>query len=124
MKKWTKFFLLGLIVMLFALCVTACEKKEKDAAKGEYFFVYEKGPLFSQNNPDDKFILDGYGKGEYIRKGLTRPIKYDYAYDGTIHITDKKTGIKYTGTCKNGDLLLYDGNPESATVTEFLYSKR
>ena len=113
-----------LVVCIMAFLITGCSNKEPDGLKGTYYFVYEKGPMFSADNLDYTFTLDGYGKGEYYHKGATHKIKYQYAYDGTIFVTDTITGIKYNGTLIDGELHLYDGNPESITVTEFLYQKK
>ena len=119
--KRSKIFIIIAISIIFVLIITACSSnKVMDSAKGTYNFVYEKGPLISSTEFDYQFILDGYGGGEYIHKGSTHKVKYKLE-GTTINLTDTITGIKYTGTLQNGELHIYDGNPNGLNVTEFLY---
>ena len=104
--------------------LTACSNTNMPSgSEGVYYFVYEKGPLFSNYESDNKITLDGKGKGTYLHKGNTHQIKYEYSSNGDINIYDSNTGIRYNGTLKDGDLLLYDEEKDSMTVTEFLFSK-
>lgn len=122
MKKIQRVGVIAVIFALMFMCVSSCTQKTPDGARGTYIFVYEKGPLFSSTDLDYQFILDGYGGGEYIHKGSTHKVKYKLE-GTTINLTDTITGIKYNGTLQNGELHIYDGNPTSVNVSEFLYQK-
>ena len=122
--KRSKLYFITAILLIFVFIISACtSNKVMDSAKGTYNFVYEKGPLISSTEFDYQFILDGYGGGEYIHKGSTHKVKYKLE-GTTINLTDTITGIKYTGTLQNGELHIYDGNPNGLNVTEFLYQKQ
>ena len=122
--KRSKLYFITAILLIFVFIISACtSNKVVDSAKGTYNFVYEKGPLISSTEFDYQFILDGYGGGEYIHKGSTHKVKYKLE-GTTINLTDTITGIKYNGTLQNGELHIYDGNPTSINVTEFLYQKQ
>lgn len=122
--KRSKLYFITAILLIFVFIISACSSnKVMDSAKGTYNFVYEKGPLISSTEFDYQFILDGYGGGEYIHKGSTHKVKYKLE-GTTINLTDTITGIKYTGTLQNGELHIYDGNPNGLNVTEFLYQKQ
>ena len=94
-----------------------------DKARGEYTFVWEKAPLFTRYDVDSKFVLDGFGEGEYHKEGNVHKIKYTFN-DPNIEISDKLTGIKYQGTVIDGELELYDGSPDSSMVSHFLFKKK
>ena len=111
------------ILLTMGLCFAACSKTA-DAAGGTYYFVWEKLSTITNTTYDYKFVLDGFGGGEYHHKGSVHKIKYEYQSNGDINIKDTITGIKYNGTLINGELHLYDGNPDSLTVSEFLYRKQ
>ena len=122
--KRSKLYFITVILLIYVFIISACSSnKIMDGAKGTYNFVYEKGPLISSTEFDYQFILDGYGGGEYIHKGSTHKVKYKLE-GTTINLTDTITGIKYTGTLQNGELHIYDGNPNGLNVTEFLYQKQ
>ena len=122
--KRSKLYFITVILLIFVFIISACtSNKVMDSAKGTYNFVYEKGPLISSTEFDYQFILDGYGGGEYIHKGSTHKVKYKLE-GTTINLTDTITGIKYNGTLQNGELHIYDGNPNGLNVTEFLYQKQ
>ena len=110
------------VLMIFMLALAACSKTP-DGALGEYVFVVENGPIFTKENVDSKMILDGYGSGEYHKKDYVHKIKYTYE-SPNIEISDSITGIKYNGTLINGELHLYDGDPNSMTVSEFFFQKK
>ena len=123
MRRSRLYFIIA-ISIFFVFIISACSSnKVMDGAKGTYDFVYEKGPIYSSTEYDYQFILDGYGGGEYIHKGSTHKVKYKLE-GTTINLTDTITGIKYNGTLQNGELHIYDGNPTSINVTEFLYQKQ
>ena len=122
--KRSKLYFITAILLIFVFIISAYSfNKVMDSAKGTYNFVYEKGPLISSTEFDYQFILDGYGGGEYIHKGSTHKVKYKLE-GTTINLTDTITGIKYNGTLQNGELHIYDGNPNGLNVTEFLYQKQ
>lgn len=112
-----------LIVSAFG-CASAT--KPMDGAQGTYDFVKENMAVITNTTYDYQFILDGQGRGNYLHKGSDHKVKYEYnAADGSIWIKDTMTGIKYTGTLsESGELHIYDGNPNSITVSEFFYQKR
>lgn len=110
--------------MSVLLMLAACGETPMPGSAGTYYFVYEKGPLVTHTDYDYTITLDGYGKGIYLKKGNEHKIKYTYTSDGTINFTDQMTSIKYNGTLKDGELLFYDEDPDSITVTEYYYIKQ
>lgn len=114
-----KIFCLFIAFLLFA--IAGCSKV--DDAQGKYYFVYEQAPLKRIESRDSMMILDGYGKGEYHKEGYVHEIKYTFK-DPDIVITDKQTGIKYSGTLVDGELLLYDGIEGGRTTSEFLFKSK
>ena len=112
--------LLALLVLMTA--VYGCSSAP-DAAKGEYKIVSERVGAVVKTDLDYKFILDGKGGGEYIHKGSSHKIKYSYSDGENITISDRMTGIVYKGTLINGELHIYDGNPEKIDVSEFVYQR-
>jgi hypothetical protein len=110
--------------MSVLLMLTACGETPMPGSQGTYYFVYEKGPLATHTDYDYTITLDGYGKGIYLKKGNEHKLKYTYTSDGKIEFTDQMTRIKYNGTIKDGELLFYDEDPESITVTEYYYTKK
>ena len=112
--------LLALLVLMTA--VYGCSSAP-DAAKGEYKIVSERVGAVVKTDLDYKFILDGKGGGEYIHKGSSHKIKYSYSDGENITISDRMTGIVYKGTLINGELHIYDGDPEKIDVSEFVYQR-
>ena len=127
MKK-TNFKIVALMLAMITVlvfCMTACSGGgEPDGAQGEYLFEWEKLAVITRTDYDYKFILDGHGGGEYHHKGSVHKIKYEYQTSGDINIKDTITGIKYNGTLINGELHIYDGDPNSDMVSEFMYKKQ
>ena len=122
MKKNLRIITIVLLVLIMMMNVTAC-KGAPDSAAGTYAFVWEKGPVYNREGLDYTYTLDGYGKGEYFHKNATHKIKYTLTGDN-IEIKDTITGIRYNGTCKAGELHIYDGNPQSDMVSEFMFQKK
>ncbi|MBR4581440.1 MAG: hypothetical protein IKO32_09420 [Lachnospiraceae bacterium] len=122
-KSFVKSLLILVVLTALLVPAFACSEGPADGQQGKYLCEYEKGPLFSLDYPDYYYTLDGHGKGEYYHKNSTHKVKYTYSSDGTINLQDTITGIKYNGTLKNGELHIYDGNKDSATVSEFLFIK-
>lgn len=125
MKNLKKGLAVLSVLMAVLMALTACTTGEKvpDKARGEYTFVWEKAPLFTRYDVDSKFVLDGFGEGEYHKEGNVHKIKYTFN-DPNIEISDKLTGIKYRGTVIDGELELYDGSPDSSMVSHFLFEKK
>lgn len=91
---------------------------------GKYYNVYERQPFYTVENADYVMTLDGYGKGEYYHKGNNHKIKYDYKSNGDIKINDLTTGINYQGTLIDGELHMWDGDPNDPSVSEFLFEAK
>lgn len=113
------------VILLLVISMTACTLgvSETDGAVGEYYFEYEKAPMTTYIEIDSKMVLDGKGKGEYHREGAVHKITYTFD-DPDIVITDKKTGIHYRGTLKEGNLLIYDGGDNETLKSEFLFKSK
>ena len=111
-----------LVVIVMAAFFTGCGPKT-DSAAGKYVLEEEHMAIFTKNDFEGYYYnLDSKGGGEYVHKGSTHKVKYTYnAKTGEIYISDKNTGINYNGTLINGELHIYDGNPESFTVSEFWF---
>ena len=122
--KLSKKLILSVSFMSLLLMLAACGETPMPGSAGTYYFVYEKGPLVTHTDYDYTITLDGYGKGIYLKKGNEHKIKYTYTSDGTINFTDQMTRIEYNGTLKDGELLFYDEDPDSITVTEYYYVKQ
>ena len=122
--KLSKKLIVVISFMSVLLMLTACGETPMPGSQGTYYFVYEKGPLATHTDYDYTITLDGYGKGVYLKKGNEHKLKYTYTSDGKIEFTDQMTRIKYNGTIKDGELLFYDEDPESITVTEYYYTSR
>ena len=114
-------FIFSCLSLLAALA--ACGETPMPGSAGKYYFVYEKGPLVTHTDYDYTITLDGYGKGVLLKKGNEHKLKYNYTSDGTITFTDQMTRINYNGTLKDGELLFYDEDKDSITVTEYYYTK-
>ena len=121
-KTGKKAVLIVLMLLLLAVTFAACSSAP-DGAGGECKFVSERVGAVVRMDYDYKFILDGKGGGEYIHKGSSHKIKYSFTDGENIKISDRMTGIVYTGTLIDGELHLYDGNPERMDVSEFVYQK-
>lgn len=119
-----RFFVIP-VILLLVISMTACTLgvSETDGAVGEYYFEYEKAPMTTYIEIDSKMVLDGKGKGEYHREGAVHKITYTFD-DPNIVITDKKTGIHYRGTLKEGNLLIYDGGDNETLKSEFLFKSK
>ena len=122
--KLSKKLIVFLSFMSVLLTLTACGETPMPGSAGTYYFVYEKGPLQTHTDYDYTITLDGYGKGIYLKKGNEHKIKYTYTSDGTINFTDQMTRIKYNGTLKDGELIFYDEDQNSVTVTEYYFTKK
>lgn len=121
MSGHLKAMMLLAVCVILAISALACTSSPADGQAGKYMCEWEKGPIYSLDHPNYYYTLDGHGKGEYYHKDSTHKVKYTYSSDGSIKLEDTITGIKYNGTLINGELHIYDGNPESATVSEFLF---
>lgn len=121
MRKTILFFLSSILTLILLACSSSLH--DIDDAVGVYNFVYEQAPLKRIDSRDSMMILDGYGKGEYHKEGYVHEIKYTFE-DPDIVITDKQTGIKYSGTLVEGELLLYDGIEGGRTTSEFLFKSK
>ena len=116
-----KSVILLIVCVMLACTALACSSGPADGQQGKYVCEWEKGPIYTLDHPNYYYTLDGHGKGEYYHKDSTHKVKYTYSSDGTINLQDTITGIKYNGTLINGELHIYDGNKDSATVSEFLF---
>ena len=121
--KLSKKLILILSCVSVLAALSACGETPMPGSAGKYYFVYEKGPLVTHTDYDYTITLDGYGKGVLLKKGNEHKLKYNYTSDGTITFTDQMTRINYNGTLKDGELLFYDEDKESITVTEYYYTK-
>lgn len=112
--------------ILLCVALLGCMPKEADGIQGTYNFVRENMAVISNTTYNYQFILDGFGTGDYIHKGSTHKVKYEYnPVDRSITIKDTITGIKYSGTLsESGELHVYDGNPNGTLVSEFFYQKQ
>ena len=121
--KLSKKLILILSCVSVLAALSACGETPMPGSAGKYYFVYEKGPLVTHTDYDYTITLDGYGKGVLLKKGNEHKLKYNYTSDGTITFTDQMTRINYNGTLKDGELLFYDEDKDSITVTEYYYTK-
>ena len=123
MKKRNRTIVTVLLAALILSVLTGCGSKMPAGSYGTYELEWESISIIEKTDQDFKFILDGKGGGEYHHKGSVHKVKYTYDESGNIRIDDTITGIRYNGTLLNGELHIYDGNPDSDTVSEFLYKK-
>ena len=121
--KLSKKLILIFSCLSLLAALAACGETPMPGSAGKYYFVYEKGPLVTHTDYDYTITLDGYGKGVLLKKGNEHKLKYNYTSDGTITFTDQMTRINYNGTLKDGELLFYDEDKDSITVTEYYYTK-
>ncbi len=118
MKRFKYYVSSVMIIIVFLIGCT--NKAEVDEAVGKYYFVYERAPLHYYDDLDYIMTLDGYGKGEWKREDKIHNIKYTLN-GNNIKIEDKLTGIYYNGTVSDGQLHLYDGDPNDMMVTEYMF---
>ena len=115
-RKFSVFSSLFILILLLLGCTIGAI----DSAAGTYYLVYEDGPLMDRVDVDYYMMLDGKGSGEYHKDDKVHKINYKFD-NPNITITDNLTGIKYSGTLSEGELLIYDGKIDDPMTSEYLF---
>ena len=120
MKKALAFILAAL--MIFALA--ACGNGARSAVAGTYNGVHSKW-VGSDEWDEEEFSVElkADGTGTSNRDGASYDITWDI--DGeNFTMTETFIGkIEYTGTLKDGELHIYNGEPSDPLTYEYVYKK-
>ena len=129
--KYTKLIALLLALALLAGLFAACETVDPavKAAVGTYEGQYTKcvGDSDDDRVTDQAFklTLTEDGKGTHERDGLT--LNVNWSVNGekiTVQETFIGITLDYTGTVKDGELHLFNGDPENIWTVEYVYKKQ
>ena len=117
----------ALLVMLL-LTVTACSggNKEMKAAAGTYNLTKSKLVGDSEWITGDEYRLEltADGKGKHFRSDLELNVEWSIqGEEFTMKETFMGMTLEYTGTLKNGELDIFNGDPEDIWTYEFVYNK-
>jgi hypothetical protein len=119
---------IALLLAVALLCVlfTACSANPMKAAAGTYVGQYTK--LVGDDEKEEEtftLTLEADGTGKHARDDLE--LKITWTLEGEA-ITMKETflgiSIDYTGTLKDGELHLFNGDPEDIWTCEYVYQKQ
>lgn len=118
---------LTLLTLLFAACETG-NPAMKNAA-GIYQGLYTKvvGNQEDAADAESPFVLTlkPDGTGTHARDKMEFQVTWSLEGE-TITVRESFIGITrdYTGSLKNGELHLFDGNPENPWTVEYVYQKQ
>ena len=121
-----KLFALLLAVALLCALFTACSDNPMKKAAGTYVGQYTKF-VGDDEKEEETFTLtlEADGTGKHARDDLE--LKVTWTLEGEA-ITMKETflgmSIDYTGTLKDGELHLFNGDPEDIWTCEYVYQKQ
>lgn len=129
--KHTKMIALILAVAMLSVLLIACSDGNnamKDAA-GTYVGQYTKvvGDDDSARDTSEFFqlVLTEDGKGKHSRDGMEFDVTWTLEGEAfTMSETFIGDPIQYTGTLKNGELDIFNGDPENAWTYEYVYKKQ
>lgn len=129
--KHTKLIALVLTTALLAALLIACDSRSSGmkAAAGAYEGQYIKMVGDTDDDRDTskafRLTLTADGKGTHERDDLT--LNVTWTLDGekiTVQETFIGAKLDYTGTLKDGELHLFNGNPEDSWTAEYVYLKQ
>ena len=129
--KRTKLIALLLVLALLCVLLAACELGDPavKAAAGTYVGQYTKsvGDDDSKKDTSSPFslTLTADGKGTHFRDGMEFEVTWTLEGDAiTLKETFIGDPIQYTGTLKDGELHLFNGDPEAMWTVEYVYKKQ
>ncbi len=116
----------AMLVIVMALALVACgASAEMKAAAGKWNGVQSKF-VGDEEWEEGGFSLDltDDGKGTSTRDGETYELTWSIEGEN-FKMTEKYLGmtIDYTGTLKDGELHIYNGDPTSDLTYEYVYKK-
>lgn len=119
------FVLIAALAMILSL--TACGSSEADAAAGTYKGQYTKLVGDETKNTDEEFslVLEKDGKGTHNRDDLEISVTWELEGEN-FKMTETFLGmtIDYTGTLKDGQLDIFNGDPTDVWTYEYVYEKQ
>ena len=129
--KCAKLFALLLTLALMAALFAACETGDPamKAAAGSYSGLYTK----AVGDPDDSrdssspfsLTLEADGTGVHARDQMEFNVVWSLEGEKiTLQETFIGITLDYTGTLRNDELHLFNGNPEDLWTVEYVYQKK
>lgn len=128
--KHTKLLSLILVIAMISVLLAACGgDSPMKAAAGTYVGQYTKlvGDDDSARDTDSAFklTLTADGKGTHERDSLTLNVTWTLEGENvTLQETFLGMAIDYTGTLKDGELHLFNGDPTDIWTCEYVYQKQ
>ena len=114
-----------LLILVLALSLASCGNSEMKNASGTYTGVHSKW-VGSEEWETDPFSLElkKDGTGTHNRDGLEISVTWEISGEN-FKMTETFLGmtIDYTGTLKDGELHLYNGEPTDDLTYEYVYKK-
>ena len=119
-----------LAILLVCVCLStmlaACGGGGGNPNAGTYTGVYGKwvGDETQEDITANKLELKGDGTGTHYRDDLE--LKITWTVEGEkFSMTEKFLGVTmdYTGTIKNGEIHVFNGDPEDMLTYEYVYKK-
>jgi uncharacterized lipoprotein YehR (DUF1307 family) len=129
MKRFAKLAALILAAALLFCLLTACGDSAMKAAAGTYKGDYTKfvGDSDEAKVTDEPFSLELKADGTGVHHRETLDIKVTWSLDGekiTLQETFMGINLDYTGTLKDGELHLFNGEPSNSLTCEYVYHKQ
>lgn len=125
--KTIKLTALVLILVLLTTLLAACAENPLKAASGTYVGKYTKLVGDDTKEEDDPFsvTLKDDGTGTSARKGAVYQITWTLEGEKfTMKETFMGLSIDYTGTLKDGNLDIFNGDPTDIWTYEYVYAKQ
>ena len=119
------------LCLFLCLCLPACGKGNDAMKEASGTYKLSKSKLVGDNaqswKSDDDFSreLKSDGTGTSSRDGMEIKVKWALTEEEfTMTETYMGMSIEYTGTMKNGELDVFNGDPEDIWTCEFVYVKQ
>lgn len=130
MKKMVRFIGVVLCVALFAGLLASCGGGNANSPavgtwEGKYTQLVGNGD--EPKNTDDEFSLELKANGKGVHKRDDLELNVTWTLDGEdFTMTETFLGIKieYTGTLKDGELEIFNGDPEDMWTYKYVYEKQ
>lgn len=129
--RYSKLIVLTLVLVLLAALFAACEQGDPavKAASGVYVGQYTKlvgdGDDARNTDADFRLTLTQDGKGTHERDDLSLNVTWTLEGERiTVQETFIGVTLDYSGTLKDGELHLFNGDPENVWTVEYVYKKQ
>ncbi len=122
MKK----IVIAVLAVVMILCVVSCGNSALKEYAGTYTGVQSKFVGDEEWVTDEEFSLELKGDGTGVSKRDGAEYKLTWALEGenfTMTETFLGISIDYTGTLKNGELHIYNGDPTDDLTCEYVFKK-